>query len=449
MKNIPSTIYSSYGYDILKKLIGFRSISTNPQNARDVQETAQWLVDELIRLGFDAYVTRAPGHPLVCATYRTPKARVTKGFYAHYDVQPEGPTEAWHSKGFALTQKNNHLFGRGTADDKGHIAQLLAACKRAIEQKTIANNIVVIFEGEEESGSIHFEEAVQDVHQDTRTADVWYVLDSGVKDEHTPELLYGLRGLMEYELFIETSTHDLHSGLYGNSVANPLALLINFLSSLTNDNLHITLPHFYDRVIPATKKEEALLKAAKGSAEQEKKHAGIEDFYIPKGYTYYTATKVFPSFEIHGIRGGFTGEGFMTVIPARASAKFSFRLVPDQRPAEIHRALQSYTANYFKNIPAHVKIVNHSNASPFVTSLDNRFVTEIQRIFSRHFSRQMVCNRSGGSIPAAEVLSRLYQKPVLATGFTSPDSNLHGPNEHISIGLFSIGSAILYDLLTV
>lgn len=447
MKNSADSNFTKPALKLLQKLIAFKSISTESKYKQEVKNTAEFIKQQLVKLNFKVEIIPTKLHPLLFAE-KNVGAQKTLGIYSHYDVQPPDPLAEWHSQPFSLTLKNNKLYGRGVADDKGHIAQTLSAIKEVIREKSLKNNLVLIYEGEEEVSSPNFTKAISGIQQRLKNVDCWYILDSEVRDKQTPMLIYGLRGIMYYELKIKSAKYDLHSGIYGNLAPNSAQILAYFLAKLKNENGRIALPNFYDDVSKPTDKELQLLKMAKDNPENTKKIMTVKDFLIPEGQTYETASKLFPSLEINGFYSGFIGEGEKTIIPSRASAKFSFRLVPKQKIDKIDAQLQKFTYTFFNQYPVDYQLQLLNTADAFVTELDNKFVKQITKIFNQYFQNSPIFNRSGGSIPAAGILSHLFNKPVIITGFTSPESALHAPNENIDLELFEKGIRVLKSLFS-
>ncbi len=431
--------------DILREIVAIESVSTDPKKQPDIRRAVDYLKRNLTPLGFSVNVVGSK-LPLVFAKLDR-NSTETLAFYSHYDVQPPDPLQEWHSSPFKLTEKDGRLYGRGVADDKGHIAQVIAALEEAVREKAIGKNVVLLYEGEEEVGSLEFENFIGRLAPELGKVDAFYILDSSVRDKNTPMLLYGLRGLLYYELTVKGPVHDLHSGLYGNLSPNPANIISAYLASLKDKNQKVTLPDFYQDVVKPDAKEKILLKRASGNSAEVLRGMGVKEFLLPQNMPYEFAAKTYPSFDVHGIRSGFTDEGVKTVIPSQASAKFSFRLVPNQQPAAIDRELKAYTKKFFAKYPVSYELTTQSSSFPYVTGLDNEYIQKTESVFKKHFPKPIVFNRSGGSIPAAEVLSRLFQKPVIITGFVGTGSRIHSPNENTDKELFLKGVKVIKDLL--
>lgn len=439
MKNLPDE------RTILAELIVLQSVSTDPTRSKNIRDTVSYMKKTAEMCGMDTTVIETPLHPVFMAVLDNKKP-TTRCFYCHYDVQPEGKIEEWKSDPFILTERNGQLYGRGTADDKGHIAQLFNAILRSQKNNTLNSNIVLLFEGEEEVGSINFERVLSRLKKQLGHAQVFYILDSSVSNINTPQIVYGLRGIVEYELTITTALQELHSGLYGNVAANSALLLSQFFAGLFSKDNYLTLPHIYDHVAKLTQDEDKLLKKDDAELKDLQHKMRLTRTVVPKGRKWYEASKTLPSLDIHGMQSGFV-DGIKTIIPNTARATFSIRLVPNQDPRDIQNALNTYTKQFFTDVP--YTLVNKSMAHPFLTNTENPYVKELEGIFKNNFPNPVRFTRSGGTIPAAEIISRIYKKPVITTGFCSPDSNLHGPNEHISAKLYTKGIRVLSDLLAL
>lgn len=404
----------------LEKFIAIESVSTDKKRAPEIKKAVEFIKEQLEKSGFkvDIYSNKN-SHPLIIAKKFFNEKNQTLGFYAHYDVQPEDPVNLWNTYPFKLVKKNGKFFGRGVADDKGHLIILIEAIKELIEEnKILKNNIVFVFEGEEEVGSANFEELIKK-DKDLKKVDVFYVVDMGVRDKKTPELFYGLRGICEFELKVKVADYDMHSGVYGNLVYNPVQVIANLLTKIKKDKLRINIPLFYKDVIKPTKKELSELKRL-GPYE----------------------AKIYPSFDVNGIIAGFTQEGVKTIIPSEATVKFSIRLVPNQNYKKIEKLVVDFIK---KNLPKEVKyeLKTFYGSNPFYTSLDNPYVEKTKKLLEQVFEKKTALNRSGGSVPAAEIISRVLKKPVILLGFILPDANLHAPNENFDEEMFWKGYGVI------
>jgi amidohydrolase len=425
--------------NFLSDFVKIQSVSTDKNRFSEIKKAVSFLKDFLLSLGFSVKILekeKAP--PLILATLIKDEKRKTIGIYGHYDVQPEDPVSEWETAPFLLTEKKGKFFGRGVADNKGHIVQNLFAIKSLIEEKKIKNNIVFILEGEEEVGSVHFEDYVKEAKDVLSKIDVFYLTDTGMHQKNVPQIFYGLRGIIYFELTVKIGERDLHSGVYGNRVYNPINVLADLIAKIKDIKTgKILIPKFYEKIRKIEKDELLLLKKTLKSDEEEKKEAGVFGLTEIEGFS-SLSSKIFPSFDCHGIISGFIGEGQKTVIPKEATVKFSFRLVEYQDPKEIEEQVFDFVE---KNLPKEVKwgLKCLSKSAPFYTDVKNEWVKKTIKILKDVFGNEVIFNRSGGSIPAAEILQRLYKKPIILTGFTLPDDNIHAPNENFDSEMFFLG----------
>ena len=403
---------------LLSDLISIQSVSTDESRHGEILKAVEFLKKEIDFLGFKINIYQKDGcPPLIIAKKIISSNTKTIGVYAHYDVQPEDPVEKWSSPPFELTKKSGKIFGRGAADDKGHIIQTLIAISKLIETEKLRNNIVLIFEGEEEVGSKNFEYLISREKKDLEKIEAFYVLDFGMETSDQPEIFFGLRGLIAFEIEIRIGKKDLHSGVYGNQVYNPIQILSELFSKIKDSRTRkILIPHFYDKV----------------------KFKSKDNFWL--------STKIYPSFDINGIIGGYTGSGVKTIIPALARAKFSFRLIENQTPDKIEKLVNDFIR---KNLPEGVKysLKTLSKLNPFYTNIDNKYVKTTDKIFANVFGKQSLFTRSGGSIGAAATLAKLFNKPLILTGFTLADCNIHAPNENVDEEMFFKGIVSLEKIL--
>jgi len=411
---------------LFSDFINIQSVSTDSKRYSEILKAVEFLKKELKALGFQVDIYKKNNYPpLIIASYLLSHDRgitnrtKTIGIYAHYDVQPEDPVEQWESPPFKLVLKNGKYYGRGVADDKGHIIQTLAAVKHLIETNSLRNNVVFIFEGEEETGSSHFEELIKNAKEELKKMDVIYMLDFGMEGKNTPEIFWGLRGLIAFELQVSIGDFDLHSGVYGNEIDNPVQILSELFSKIKDSRSRkILIPGFYNKVK-----------------------------YLSKSNR-WLSTKIHPSFDINGIIGGYTGEGTKTIIPRSASAKFSFRLIENQTTNEIETLVNKFIK---KNLPKEVKfsLKTMGKLEPFYTEKNNQYLKITRNILKENFGKNPALSRSGGSIGAAAILSKLLQKPIILTGFTLSDCNLHSPNENYDEEMFLKGIETIKKLLSI
>lgn len=415
----------------LAAFVSIPSVSADPASHDHMLRVVAFLKQKLRRLSFNVELLGDPqGAPIILAHRIVDNGQKTIGIYGHYDVQPADPIKEWESDPFTLYRRNGKLYGRGVADNKGHIIQNMSAIEMLIESGKLTNNIVFLIEGEEETGSTHMEAELRNKKEELRNVDVWYITDSGMFSKGVPQIEYALRGLVYFELNVTTGERDLHSGLYGNLAINPANVLADLFARMKDLKTgRILIDGFYDDVQTVQATELKLLEKIALGEDDLKKEMDAYAVTTVKGTPAYLAPKIEPSFDIHGVVSGFTGDGPKTVIPHAARAKFSCRLVEHQNPDRIEKLIRTFVS---ANLPKGVKyeLKTYAKDHPFYTSLDNEYIKKTADIFSAHFGNPTVFNRSGGSIPVAEMIQRILGKPVVITGFTLPDDNIHAPNEN-------------------
>ncbi len=442
---------------MLETLVAFPSVSADPGRHDALLKTADYLRACLIEMGFEVEsISSASPRPLICGYFHTANATETVGVYLHYDVQPADPLEQWTSPPFELTSRDGKLYGRGVADDKGHIVQCMQALRELIGSGTLAYSVVVLIEGEEEAGVAAFEHLLRDVRVvDLADVHAWYVLDMGMHDEDTPQICTGLRGIASGEIVIRTAHADAHSGIFGNRIYSASQLLTSALGAVKDMHTgEVKIPDFYADMKRIPDGEYASLVAHADSRDSMQSQAQsltlpachfVPNIYPPDMPLALTS-KLVPSFEINGIWSGYIGDGAKTIIPSVASAKFSVRTVQGQSGEHMKKRIHAYFAGI---IPSGVEwnaTLSYSDAVG--VSSDGEWIVRAARILENHFRNTVVFDRSGGSIPAVEVLSRLYDKPIIMMGFTLPDENIHAPNENISEKLFFEGIEVLKKLFS-
>ncbi len=428
------------GLKLLSDLIGFQTVAADPKRYKEILRAVDFLTKELKKEGLQVEVLKLKNaSPLIIASKFISKSAKTIAIYAHYDVQPEDPVDEWKTPPFKLTVKNGKFFARGAADDKSHLVQIILAFEKLLKDNKLVNNLIFIFEGEEEVGSRNFEDYMIKAKKLLSKAEVFYLIDVGMHKKNIPQIFYGLRGLVYFEIILEIGKRDLHSGIYGNLVLDPTLVLSTLFSKIKDVNSgKIIIPHFYDKVRKLNDKELALLDKVKVSPEDLAKEADVNIVLSTDGKPEHLSTKIFPSFDINGVVAGYTGQGAKTVIPKKIISKFSFRLVENQDPDEIEKLVTSFIK---KNIPKGVKygLKTLAKFSPFYTKVDDKYIRSTADILKEIFKNGTLLNRTGGSVPASEILQRLFQKPVILTGFTLPDEKIHSPNENMDEEMFWMG----------
>lgn len=435
----------------LQAFLRIPSISTLAEHKPDIRRAAEFVREELSAAGLSAQLIEGTGNPLVYGEWSGAPGKPTLLFYGHYDVQPPDPLEEWKSPPFEPEIRGQDLFARGASDDKGQLYILIKAVDRIMKRDgRLPVNVKFLVEGEEETGGEHVEAwvASRPAHLEGVSAAV--ICDTEMFAPELPTLCVGLRGIVYAEIHIEGAGHDLHSGVYGGAAPNPLQAAAEILSSLKDRDGRIHIPGFYDRVRePSPKEREAWARLPFDEREYTVKEMGARELVGEPGIPVLERLWARPTFEVHGIRGGFTGEGAKTVIPARAVVKVSTRLVPDQRPEEAERQLgEAVRAFCPRGISAEVKIVH--SAAPSLTDPDNPFVRAAAGALEQVFAKPAVYIRSGGSIPIVGLFDRYLGIPSVLMGFGLPDDNLHAPNEKFHLPNFwrGIDSVVRFIELT-
>ncbi|MGA2003476.1 MAG: dipeptidase [Terriglobales bacterium] len=427
--------------DELKDLLRIPSVSTLEEHKGDVLKAAEFVAAELRRIGMNnVEIIPSSGHPLLYADWLNAPGKPTVLMYAHYDVQPPDPIEEWHTPPFEPTERNNNIYARGAVDDKGQLwmeVKALESLFKAHDGK-LPINVKVIFEGEEEVGGEAIAEYVRKEKAKLK-ADFALVCDTELFAPNLPTLCVGLRGLVYTEIEAYGAKTDLHSGIYGGAAPNPFFALIEIISKLKDSKGKVLIPGFYAKVKKPTNDE---LKAWKRLPFNEEKYrkaeVGSKVLTGEPGFSVLYRTWARPTLEVHGMPGGFTGGGAKTVIPAKAAAKVSMRLVPNQDPEDI---LKRYTAFVKKLTPKGIetKIKVHSKGPACVVGTDNRFIKAATEALHDTFKKDTVYIRSGGSIPIVTDFQDVLKIPSVMMGFGLPDDNLHAPNEKFHIPNFHHG----------
>ena len=436
----------------LKALLRIPSVSTAPEHWDDVRRAAQFCADELTRIGMQhveliqtATPERPGGHPLVYAEFlHAPvsggKSKPIVLCYGHYDVQPAEPLDEWKSPPFEPTERDGNIYARGAVDDKGQMWMHL----KAIESLMVAGagvlpvNLRVILEGEEEVGGEGIAKFVRE-HGERLKADVALVSDTEMFAPDLPTLCVGLRGMIYTEIEARGARTDLHSGMYGGAAPNPFVALAQVIAKLKDEDGKILIPGFYDKVAPPADAEIAAWKALPFD-EEEYREAEIGSIALTgePGYSALERTWARPALDVHGMAGGFIGAGAKTVIPAKAVAKVSLRLVPDMTPAESFAQYKTYVeAVCPKGILLEVRLIH--SGDPIVVSTDNAFVRAATAAMREVFGKETVFVRGGGSIPIVGDFVRELKTPTVLMGFGLPDDNLHAPNEKFHLANFHRG----------
>jgi acetylornithine deacetylase/succinyl-diaminopimelate desuccinylase-like protein len=419
-------------------LLRIPSVSAKSEHKTDMLKCAEVVKNSFMAAGADkAEVMPTAGHPVVYAEKIIDKSKPTVLVYGHYDVQPPEPLELWHSGPFDPVIKEGKVFARGSADDKGQFYMHVKALEILTKTNSMTTNIKFLIEGEEEVGSANLGKFVAE-HKEMLKADVILISDSSMLSMKNPSLDTGVRGLSYIEVEVTGAKRDLHSGTYGGAVANPITILAKMIASCHDKNNHITIPGFYDDVVKAGKKERALINKAPYSEREYKKDLGVKELWGEKGYTTYERTGIRPTIEVNGIWGGYTGEGAKTVLPSKATAKISARLVPNQSSKKMTKKL----LEYFKSIAPKsvtVKAWEHHGGEPYMTPIDSRGYLAAEKAVKTTFGKQPIPVRGGGSIPICSILEKELGIKIVFMGFGLDNDNLHSPNEKYNIENFYKG----------
>jgi len=431
--------------DELFALLRIPSVSADANFQQDVAACAQHLATHFQAIGLDAVeVIHTAGHPIVYAEKIIDTSLPTILVYGHYDVQPADPLELWHSPAFepVIKQTAIHpegaIFARGACDDKGQFFMHVKAVEAMLQAQELPCNVKLMIEGEEEVGSPNLAIFVRE-HKAKLKADIILVSDTGMLANDTPSITTGLRGLSYVEIEVTGPNRDLHSGLYGGCVANPINILTQMIASLHDDNMRITVPGFYDKVVELSEADRAEMAKAPFSEKAYCKALDINSTHGENGYSTMERGSIRPTLDVNGIWGGYTGEGAKTVIASKAYAKISMRLVPDQDPDEITSLFQTH---FEKIAPAsvRVKVTPHHGGQPVVTPTDSPAYAAASRAYETTFGKKPIPVRSGGSIPIIAMFEQELGLKTILMGFGLDSDAIHSPNEHY--GLFNFYKGI-------
>lgn len=427
----------------LVEYLRFPSVSTQPEHTKDVVACAEWLEDLFKRRGLTAKIHQTPGHPIVVAkTARDPKKR-TVLIYGHYDVQPPDPLQEWTSPPFEprIEEKEGKIYARGSSDNKAPtLAHILGVAQALEKNGSLPVNIIFLIEGEEEIGSPHLAAFLEEHRQDL-APDVILVSDTGMAPGNLPAMTYALRGVAAMEFIVRGPSHDLHSGLFGGAVANPLTVAARLVASLHDEKGHILIPGFYDAVQPLQPWEReaaAALEKASGGDDSIKGLAGVTELFGEAGFSTLERIGARPTVEVNGFGGGYQGEGTKTILPKEAFVKLSFRLVADQDPKKI---LELAAEHLRQQLPPGVSleiILGHSGEACFVDpqSKDGKAA---QEALQESFGSTPFLLRDGASIPIIAAFKKILGVDTLLVGLANPDCGMHSPNENMLLKNFLDG----------
>jgi acetylornithine deacetylase/succinyl-diaminopimelate desuccinylase-like protein len=414
------------------ELLRIPSVSAKSEHKEDMKRCADAVRQRLMDAGADrAEVMQTAGHPVVYGEKLIDSSKPTVLVYGHYDVQPAEPLELWHSGPFEPVIKDGKVYARGSADDKGQFYMHVKALETLVKTNTLQTNIKFLIEGEEEVGSPNLGKFVGE-NKNLLKADVILISDSAMLSFENPSLDVGVRGLSYIEVEVTGPNRDLHSGIYGGAVANPITILSKMIASCYDENNHITIPGFYDGVVEATPEERALMAKAPYDEDAYMQDLGVRELWGENGFTNGERTGIRPTLEINGIWGGYTGEGAKTVLPSKATAKISARLVPNQSSVKITEMLLAH----FKSIaPASVAVnaFEHHGGEAYMTPIDSEAYQAASKAVTATFGKEPIPVRGGGSIPICSILERELGIKIVFMGFGLDSDNLHSPNEKYNI----------------
>tara|TARA_R110000796_G_scaffold37722_4_gene95394 strand:- start:302821 stop:304215 length:1395 start_codon:yes stop_codon:yes gene_type:complete len=422
----------------LIELLKIPSVSADTAFTQDVLDTAEAVKNALLKAGCDAVeICETDGYPIVYGEKIINKDLPTVLVYGHYDVQPADPINLWTSPPFEPVIKKTDLhpegaiFARGACDDKGQMYMHVKALELMVKTNQLPCNVKFMIEGEEEVGSNNLAIFVAN-HKEKLANDIILISDTGMIANDVPSITTGLRGLSYVEVEVTGPNRDLHSGLYGGAVANPINIITKMIASLHDENNHITIPGFYDKVQDLSNEERAEMAKAPFSLENYKKVLDINDVYGEKGYTTNERNSIRPTLDVNGIWGGYTGEGAKTVIASKAFAKISMRLVPNQDWKEITEIFKKH----FESIaPDSVKVIvkPHHGGQGYVTPIDTIAYQAASKAYETTFGKRPIPQRSGGSIPIVALFEKELNSKTILMGFGLDSDAIHSPNEHFGV----------------
>ena len=413
-------------------LLRFPSVSADPKYKEHVLNTAHFVAQKLKAAGADnVEICPTAGYPIVYGEKIIDPALPTVLTYGHYDVQPADPLELWHTPPFEPTVRDGKIYARGACDDKGQFYMHVKAFELMMQTNTLPCNIKFMIEGEEEVGSNNLGIFVKE-NKERLKADVVLISDTSMISMETPSLETGLRGLSYLEVEVTGPNRDLHSGVYGGAVANPATILAKMIASLHDADNHITIPGFYDDVVELSPAERAALNDAPYDEAAYKADLDVNELWGEKGYTTFERTGTRPTLEVNGIWGGYIGEGAKTVLPSKASAKISMRLVPNQKSEVITKL---FTDHFIKIAPPYVKVkvTPHHGGEPVVTPTDSVAFRAAQKAIEESFGKKPIPTRGGGSIPIVALFEEVLGIKTVLMGFGLDSDALHSPNEKYDI----------------
>ena len=432
--------------DLLFEFLRFPSVSTKADHAPQMRACAQWLEALLRHGGFKAEVCETGGHPAVLAHGPEAPGKPTVLIYGHYDVQPEEPLNLWTSPPFEPAIRNKRVFARGSTDNKGQIlAHLLGAIHLLREEGALPVNLIFLIEGEEETGSTHLDDFIRARRNELR-CDVIAISDTGMVAEGYPTLTQSLRGIAAMELFLRGPATDLHSGIFGGAVVNPAAALVKILAALHDTHGRVAVPGFYDDVAAIPSAEREMLASLPISEADYQRETGVLLLGGEAGYSSLERIGIRPTAEINGLTSGYQGEGTKTVLPSTASAKLTFRLVPNQKPDRVLNLVEIHLQNLLPP-GVEMEIVRGHGGLPYVLDLKSPWCGAALRALEQTFGQKPALMREGGSIPIVQKFRDLLGSDTLLLGLAAPDCKAHAPDENFPLESFAAGIRLHQNLV--
>lgn len=436
MEAVQSYISENKGrfLDELLAVLRIPSVSADSKYKADVLRTAEFIRDRLVEAGADnVEICATPGHPIVYGEKLVDPSLPTVLVYGHYDVQPADPLELWDSPPFEPVVKDGKIFARGACDDKGQVYMHIKAFEAMNKNNAMTCNVKFMIEGEEEVGSSNLGPFLE-ANKEKLKGDVVLVSDTSMIAMDIPSIDVGLRGLAYMEVEVTGPNRDLHSGVYGGAVANPLTILSKMIASLHDENNHITVKGFYDKVMTVSDADRAAMAQTPFDLEEYKKDLDVNDVWGEAGYSTLERTGIRPTLEVNGMWGGYIGEGAKTVLPSKAYAKISMRLVPHQ---DSHNIAELFTKHFESIAPASVKVkvTEHHGGEPVITPTDSAAYRAAAKAIETTFGKSPIPTRGGGSIPIVALFERTLGLKTVLMGFGLDSDAIHSPNEHY--GLFN------------
>jgi acetylornithine deacetylase/succinyl-diaminopimelate desuccinylase-like protein len=432
--------------DDLIEFLRFQSVSADRAYRAHVMECANWLEARFQKMGLSAHRFSTPGNPVVVACNERKAGRKTLLIYGHYDVQPPDPLDLWHSPPFEPVVKEGKIFGRGSTDNKGQIlAHILGIESALAKNHDLPLNLIVLVEGEEEIGSPNLESFLRE-NKDVLQADVVAVSDTGMVAPGVPTFTYGLRGILCFEIRLRGPAMDLHSGIFGGSVANPATELSRILAKLHDKDGRIAIKGFYDKVLPVEDWERKLWSALPYTEQKWLETTGSPALAGEKGFSFLERVWARPTAEVNGLAGGYQGEGSKTIIPGTAMAKISFRLVPRQDPFELKTSITDFLKQECPK-SVEMEIISQHEGKPYLVKPDSEFGNAAQEALRRTFDKPIAFIREGGSIPITQSFKEIFGIDTLLLGLALPDAKVHSPNENFPIENLHAGIRLNRELL--